>query len=125
AFKPVGDWQNSQGPELGAAQKPDTHSVLGPLRALSMPVFGTDINIGGGEEVVIASNPANPLNFVAGANITARFTTTYGGMTWSTGSLSGGGDPAAAFDSAGRAYFTELGNTSSCPDNPRLWKSTD
>src|ERR671934_84281 len=36
-----------------------------------------------------------------------------------------GGDPAVAFDSGGRAYFAMLGNTSSCPDNPRVYKSTD
>ncbi|MFL5733653.1 MAG: S-layer homology domain-containing protein [Chloroflexia bacterium] len=118
AIKPPGDWH-----PLGAPA--DMRRIFKQLAGDVLPVFGVDTNIGGGNETVIAANPANPLNFLAGANNTARFTTTDGGLTWNVGSLPGGGDPAATFDSGGRAYFAELGNTSSCPDNPLIWKSTD
>src|SRR5437763_7187649 len=118
AIKPPGDWQQSGGPA-------DLRDLFRPLISLVLPVFGVDTNLGVGNETVIVSNPANPLNFLAGANNISSFATTDGGLTWDMGNLDGGGDPSAAFDSAGRAYFAELGNTSSCPDNPLLYKSTD
>ncbi|HUS13616.1 MAG TPA: kelch repeat-containing protein, partial [Chloroflexia bacterium] len=118
ASKPAGAWQQSGGPA-------DTRVIAQPKLPLTLPVFGTDVNVGSGNEVTIASNPANPLNFLAGANNTARFTTTDGGQTWNVGSLPGGGDPAVAYDRSGVAYFAELGNTASCPDAARVWKSTD
>src|SRR5205085_936999 len=126
AIKPAGE----AGQNGGAQGAPDraqgaAGSIFKPLVSLIPPLFGVDINIGGGNETAIASNPTNPLNFLAGANITARYTTTDGGLTWTSGSLSGGGDPAVAFDNSGRAYFAMLGNTSGCPDNPRVYKSTD
>ncbi|PZS06109.1 MAG: hypothetical protein DLM69_00440, partial [Candidatus Chloroheliales bacterium] len=102
----------------------DNRKIAPPKSPFTLPVFGTDINVAGGEEVAIAANPTNPLNFVAGANF-GRYTTTDGGATWNVGNLSGGGDPAVAADSTGHIYFAELGNTSSCPDNPYVYKSTD
>src|SRR5436305_11751445 len=75
AFKPAGSWQQSGGPA-------DARALSKPFRPLALPVFGVDINMGSGNETVIASNPANPLNFLVGANNTARFTTTDGGLTW-------------------------------------------
>ncbi len=110
---------------LGSGGPADERSLAAKLLPAVLPVFGTDINLGGGNETTIATNPANPLNFMAGANNNARFTTTDGGLTWNAGSLAGGGDPAVAFDAAGNAYFAELGNTSGCPDIPRVYKSTD
>ncbi|MBF6611977.1 MAG: S-layer homology domain-containing protein [Chloroflexi bacterium] len=110
--------QNLQGPV-------DFRSIASKLAPGVLPVFGTDINLSGGNETTIASNPANPLNFLAGANNVGRFTTTDGGQTWNIGTLSGGGDPAVAFGPTGVAYFAELGNTSTCPDAARVWKSTD
>jgi hypothetical protein len=118
AVKPPGDWTQSGGPA-------DANPVLSLFQPMALPVFGTDKNIAGGNEVSIASNPTNPLNFLAGANTTGRFTTTDGGQTWNVGSLGLGGDPVTAFDAAGRAYFGSLGNTSSCPDNPYFYRSTD
>ena len=109
----------------GSGGPADWRSLAAKLLPAGLPVFATDINLGGGNETTIAANPANPLNFMAGANNTARFTTTDGGLTWNAGNLAGGGDPAVAFDSAGNAYFAQLGNTSGCPDTPRVYKSTD
>ncbi|MDQ2807944.1 MAG: glycoside hydrolase, partial [Chloroflexota bacterium] len=103
----------------------DGRSITNGRLPAALPVFGPDVNIAGGNETTIAANPANPLNFLAGANSNGRFTTTDGGLTWNVGSLAGGGDPAVAFDAAGNAYFAELGNTSGCPDIPRVYKSTD
>src|SRR3954447_8989990 len=124
AIKPPGnrhdqrDRQQSGGPA-------DFRNLFRPLISLVLPLFGVDTLLGLSNETVIVSNPANPLNFLAGANNISSFATTDGGLTWDMGNLDGGGDPSAAFDSAGRAYFAELGNTSSCPDNPLLYKSTD
>src|SRR5437773_1783031 len=56
--------------------------LLGPLAPLALPVFGTDVNASAANsanEVVIASNPTNALNFVGGANSSGgsgRYTTT-------------------------------------------------
>src|SRR5436190_19625865 len=100
-------------------------SILKSLISLVPPVFGPDVNVGPGNETSIASNPANPLNFIAGSNNTNRFASTDGGLTWNAGTLSSGGDPAVAFDSTGNGYYASLGNTSTCPDNPFVRKSTD
>ncbi len=115
---PVSEWGVPGGPA-------DKRQMPAPKSPFALPTFGTDVNISGGNETFIAANPANPLNFIAGANSTGRFTTTDGGATWLVGSLNSGGDPAGAFDSTGNAYFAALGNTSSCPDNPYIYKSTN
>ena len=66
ALRPPG----ANGPTAPADTHPGLHL---PSLPLSLPVFGTDVNVGGGNETSIAANPANPLNFLAGANNTARW----------------------------------------------------
>src|SRR5205085_10690721 len=61
AIKPLGDWQRSRGPA-------DTHSIFKPLVPFNLPVFGVDVNIGPSNETFIASDPLNPLYFIAGSN---------------------------------------------------------
>ncbi|MEO8288731.1 MAG: S-layer homology domain-containing protein [Chloroflexota bacterium] len=120
SLPPPGNWQQSLGPV-------DTRSLGGLLGQLLPPTFGTDVQVstGSANEVTIAANPTNPLNFLAGGNLNGRFTTTDGGVTWNRGTLPGGGDPAVVFDAAGNAYFAQLGNTATCPDANRVWRSTD
>jgi len=81
-------------------------------------------------ETTIAVNPTNPLNLLAGANdyqlrlsnggginetIYSRADASFdGGRTWRTAALQqtayiATGDPAIAFDAAGRAYYATLG----------------
>ncbi|PZS04721.1 MAG: hypothetical protein DLM69_01525 [Candidatus Chloroheliales bacterium] len=97
------------------------------------PVFGPDIQIDPAadnptqphNETFMAANPANPLNFISGANdygsgtYSGHYYTADGGATWSGGNFAGpypggssiqpGGDPIGDFDAAGNAYFGDLG----------------
>src|SRR6478609_2792891 len=59
AVKPPGDW--AQGG--GATVRPAPFS---PLIPNVLPVFGTDVNVAASNETFIASNPQNPLYFIAG-----------------------------------------------------------
>src|SRR5439155_25265234 len=96
------------------------------------PAFGLDVRVSydnddqAHNEFFGASNPANPLNFLVGANgynynapsFTGHYATTDGGQTWAGGNFPspypGGffifpsGDPAGDFDGAGVAGFTDL-----------------
>ena len=64
-------------------------------------------------ETSIAINPLNPLNIVAGANISNYYYTTDGGNSWVNGNLKSKeygvwGDPCVIFDSQGNSYFFHL-----------------
>jgi hypothetical protein len=64
-------------------------------------------------ETSIAINPLNPLNIVAGANISNYYFSTDGGKTWVNGLLKSQeygvwGDPCVIFDSQGNSYFFHL-----------------
>ncbi len=64
-------------------------------------------------ETSIAINPLNPLNLVAGANISNYYYSTDGGNTWVCGTLKSKeygvwGDPCLIFDSKGNSYFFHL-----------------
>jgi len=61
-------------------------------------------------ETSIAINPLNPLNIVAGANISNYYYTTDGGSTWINGNLKSKeygvwGDPCVIFDNQGNSFF--------------------
>jgi len=68
------------------------------------------------EEVVIAINPANPLNLAAGANLNFYYYSTNGGLNWTQGTLSSTlgvwGDPCVVFDATGNLYYGHLSNPS-------------
>lgn len=76
---------------------------------------GTDVPLGGTNEQAIAVNPLNPLNIVASSLFSYRVSND-GGNTW-TGPISNvvpagylqNGDPALAFDSQGRLFYTYQG----------------
>jgi hypothetical protein len=64
-------------------------------------------------ETSIAINPLNPLNIVAGANISNYYYTIDGGNTWVNGQLKSKeygvwGDPCVIFDNQGNSYFFHL-----------------
>lgn len=128
SLPPSGDWQG--GGMLADTRPP---SALGPASVFGLPVFGTDVNVSGNtaNEVVIAANPINPLNFVAGANLfggsgVGRYATMDGGTTWQRSSFTGCCDPSAVFDATGAAYYAYLPTASDCPTSGALVrKSTD
>ncbi len=118
AVKPPGAWTGQAGPAGGPV------AASGPSGILSLPVFGTDVNIMPGNETVIASDPTRPLYFVSGSNSTYRGFTSNGGQTWSVTTPSGIGDPAATYDGTGNAYFAQL-STGTCPDPAVVSHSSD
>jgi hypothetical protein len=64
-------------------------------------------------ETSIAINPLNPLQIVAGANISNYYYTVDGGNTWTNGLLKSQefgvwGDPCIIFDDTGNTYFFHL-----------------
>ncbi len=83
------------------------------------------------EEVVVAINPQNPRNLVAGANLNYFYYSTDAGGTWTQGrltsSLGVAGDPCVVFDALGNAYYGHLSNPAggSWLDRIVVQKSTD
>lgn len=72
--------------------------------------------------VAIAIDPTNPARLVVGSNLDWVYYSWDGGRSWEERELHSEafgvwGDPSAAFDSAGRAYYAHLSNT---PD-PGYW----
>jgi len=91
----------------------------------------TELSVGPHNETSIAVNPTNPMNMIGGANdyqlalnpagqvsetiLSRAHVTSDGGRTWSMfpvlsdSAYQATGDPALAFDAAGRAYYGTLG----------------
>ena len=117
AVKPPGDWAKGGGP---------ADTTRPPLQRLplTLPVFGTDVHVAAVTETFIASNPANPLYFIAGSNAVARAFSSDGGLTWAVTAPSGIGDPMGTYDDAGNAYWGQL-STGSCPDPAVVARSSN
>ncbi len=66
------------------------------------------------EEVSIAINPANPLELAGGSNLDYFYSSSDGGLTWTTTEMSSTlgvwGDPVLIYDEAGDLYFAHLSN---------------
>ena len=88
-------------------------STISLAQYLNIRVDGPGANYP--EEVSIAINPANPNYIAAGANIDHFFSSTDGGLTWTTSFMSSSsygvwGDPCVAYDELGYLYFGHLSN---------------
>ncbi|MGI8587770.1 MAG: Kelch repeat-containing protein [Chloroflexia bacterium] len=117
AIKPPGNWAQGGGP---TGTGPGT-SRRAPL---TLPVFGTDVHVASSNETFIASDPMNPLYFIAGSNAVARAFSSNGGASWAVTSPAGIGDPVGVYDNLGNAYFGQL-STGSCPDPAEVSRSSD
>ena len=73
------------------------------------------------EEVTIAVDPVHPLHLAAGANISYRYRSFDGGVTWSedylASSLGVVGDPVVLYDMQGNLYYAHLAE----PANEGYW----
>lgn len=73
------------------------------------------------EEVTIAINPLDPMNLIAGANISYVYYSMDGGWNWTQAVMHSPygvwGDPSLIFDAEGNAYYGHLSN----PGSPGYW----
>src|SRR5436190_7644400 len=119
------------------------------LSSNTSPSWGTDIQVSTDNpgrphnQMTIASNPLNPLNFISGANdyglsgLTGYYYTTNGGLSWAGGNfqppypggtgIAPGGDSSVDFDAAGTAIFGDLGydTDQGCTGGVYVHKSTN
>ena len=106
--------QVRQGAPSGQRQDQTGESPPPPIGGTSRAA-GIDVPLGGTNEQAIAVNPLNPLNIIASSLFSYRVSND-GGNTW-TGSISNvvpagyvrNGDPALAFNSQGRLFYTYQG----------------
>ncbi len=81
-------------------------------RAQHPNVRVSSLQVGDPEEVTITVDPTNPSRLAAGANISYRYYSFDGGLTWNEGylysTLGVAGDPVVLYDSQGNLYYAHL-----------------